>query len=286
MLNDTCHIGEGDCSKTGKLIRGWCRKHYQQLRTSGNLPPAGRTGRRPSLVVHEGQRFGRGVVLEPLVRLWCTPKLPKGIRGARLLCDCGVRYDAPLFNLIGAGVRVIASCGCATREAEEAARERRRQNRPPPQRRRRGKQGAHRLSRHPLYITWYGMLDRVQNPDHKNFVHYGARGIRVCDDWQDVRNFVSWIEVNLGPKVAGMTLDRIDNNGHYEPGNVRWATQSEHVRNSRRWENPSTHCSRGHEFTPGNTHMSPGTGSRTCRTCRREDMRARRAARRNQGDVA
>lgn len=63
-----------------------------------------------------------------------------------------------------------------------------------------------------------------------SYPNYGGRGITVCERWQDPRLFVEDIERDLGPRPDGLTFDRIDNDGNYEPGNVRWATRS--VQNS------------------------------------------------------
>ena len=91
----------------------------------------------------------------------------------------------------------------------------------------------HGLSRHAHYGRWLNMLARCENPEHQGYKNYGGRGIRVCPEWHDMAVFIAWIEENLGPCPDGMSLDRINNNGNYEPGNVRWATQVEQVRNSR-----------------------------------------------------
>ena len=94
---------------------------------------------------------------------------------------------------------------------------------------------THGLSRHPQYSTWKAMRRRCENPDDVAYPNYGARGIRVCDEWrQDVAAFVSYVEKVLGPRPEGLTLDRIDNDGHYEPGNLRWATKAEQTHNRRR----------------------------------------------------
>lgn len=83
----------------------------------------------------------------------------------------------------------------------------------------------------PEHSSWAGMLDRCRNPNCRSFARYGARGIRVCDRWLDFANFLADMGKRPGP---GYSLDRIDPNGHYEPDNCRWATQTEQARNKRR----------------------------------------------------
>ena len=79
------------------------------------------------------------------------------------------------------------------------------------------------------------MLARCEDPESRSYRNYGRRGITVCPEWHDVAVFIAWIEANLGPRPVGMTLDRWpDNDGNYEPGNVRWATWPEQHANKRR----------------------------------------------------
>ena len=93
------------------------------------------------------------------------------------------------------------------------------------------------------YYAWAMMLVRCNNSHHWNYKYYGGRGIKVCERWLKFSSFIK----DVGPRPSPLhTLDRIDNNGDYEPGNVRWATQKEQCRNSRANKlitiNGETHC--------------------------------------------
>jgi len=73
------------------------------------------------------------------------------------------------------------------------------------------------------------MLTRCTNPNFPGFYKHGGRGIRVCERWHSFENFLA----DMGERPSGKTLDRINNNGHYEPGNCRWATTAEQSVNTR-----------------------------------------------------
>lgn len=95
------------------------------------------------------------------------------------------------------------------------------------------KHGHHRNSRASAeYQAWIDMRRRCNDPLHPAYKNYGARGIRVCDEWQD--SFESFI-AHVGNKPSpDLSIDRINNDGNYEPGNVKWATALQQTRNRRK----------------------------------------------------
>ena len=83
---------------------------------------------------------------------------------------------------------------------------------------------------HPLYSVWQGMKGRCNNPSNKHYYNYGGRGIKVCDAW--LNDFKKFVE-DMGEKPNGYSIDRINNNGDYTPGNCKWSTKKEQQRNRR-----------------------------------------------------
>ena len=81
------------------------------------------------------------------------------------------------------------------------------------------------------YISWHGARYRCTSEKHPAWQHYGGRGITMCDRWKE--SFWNFLE-DMGPRPDGLELDRIDNDGNYEPGNCRWITPSENNRNKYR----------------------------------------------------
>lgn len=82
-----------------------------------------------------------------------------------------------------------------------------------------------------LYSVWASMIHRCENPQREKYKDYGARGIAVCEEWHEPNSFMDWAEDN--GYAEGLQLDRINNDGNYEPTNCHWVTPKENSRNRR-----------------------------------------------------
>jgi len=146
--------------------------------------------------VFDRLRVVRRVTDSHYVKWWCQ-------------CDCGKMVAVRANHILAGASR---SCGCL----------------------RAGNHLQHGGRHTTEYQSWAGMRQRCHNPRNPNFKNYGARGIRVFEQWQ--RSFAAfrfWVGPSPSPQHS---IDRIDNDGHYEPGNVRWATPKEQNANRRVWK--------------------------------------------------
>jgi hypothetical protein len=155
------------------------------------------------LQVNPGDKYGRLTVVAEV----------EGNRYSRRIlcrCDCGMEKIIALNLLLSGNTK---SCGCLKREMRIA------------------KNTSHGLSKHCLYSVWSSMKDRCLNSNIDSYKNYGARGISVCDEWMDFANFYNWA-INNGYK-KGLTIERVDYNGNYDPSNCTWIPFKDQSKNRR-----------------------------------------------------
>ena len=156
------------------------------------------------LVDRIGERYGRLLV---------TGRVPSNNAGKavwRCVCDCG--REVLIAGTVLGSPRGSRSCGCGHYVKHGFA-------------------GSEKIPRKVEYAAWNNIKNRCTNPTNPQFADYGGRGITVCERWAN--SFEAFLEdVGLRPS-PDLSIDRINNAGNYEPGNVRWATSDQQRRNTR-----------------------------------------------------
>lgn len=146
-----------------------------------------------------GERFGRLTVVES--------RYEKGNGYFECRCECGNTISVQRANLLYGKTK---SCGCMNAE-----------------------RSIDPIHKHRLYATWCGMRQRCLSAKSVHYENYGGRGIQICDEWaNDFLAFEKWAYENGFEE--GLTIDRINNDGNYEPSNCRWATYSVQNSNQRK----------------------------------------------------
>ena len=144
-----------------------------------------------------GQRFGRLIAVEPT-----EERISHRCVVWRCLCDCGRECFVSSLNLRQGHTK---SCGCFALDVRT----------------------SHGRAATGEYKSWHGMIDRCENSKHPKFARYGGRGIFACKRWHVFENFFK----DMGPRPKGTSIDRINNDGNYEPGNCKWSTPTEQNNN-------------------------------------------------------
>ena len=153
------------------------------------------------------------ILLEDLGLQYYSVKSKRKHRFGRYLCGfCGSEFKACIHSINQGKTK---SCGCYNVS----------------------KSFKHGLVGTRIYSIWIDIKSRVFNSKSKSYNDYGGRGITLCDEWLDVQNFYDWAILNGYEENKGLSIDRIDNDGNYEPSNCRWVTQTIQSRNQRMQKN-------------------------------------------------
>lgn len=156
-------------------------------------------------MIQEGDRFDRLVTIAFFRDVTCQPNA----LWWECVCDCGKTHWCLQSNLRSGGTK---SCGCLHKEQSSK------------------RLLKHNMSNRPEYQAWACMKDRCYNRKSRDYRNWGGRGIRVYIEWY--RSF-EWFYHDMGPRPDGCSLERVNNEGHYNPGNCKWATRLEQSRNRR-----------------------------------------------------
>lgn len=154
-----------------------------------------------------GKRFGKLTVLS-------LDKVKNNRTYWWVKCDCGT-----IKSVRGDTLKVITSCGCDKKKQDIINL---------------NITNHHELTYHPAYHIWSNMVSRCDNPKDHAYSDYGGRGIKVCDEWHDIRNFCEWADKNGFKGGQNLSIERKDVNGNYCPENCCWIPRNEQPRNQRR----------------------------------------------------
>lgn len=161
----------------------------------------------------KNQEIKRPVLIEDLGMQFASDKSKVKYRYGLYLCFCGNEFKAMSSHIRSGHTK---KCGCT--------------------------KNHHKSTNHRLAHIWYGMMDRCHNKNNKGYQWYGAKGVKVCDRWKDIKKFIKDMNKNY---QNGLTIDRINPNGDNEPENCRWVGMNVQNRNTRLLQKNNTSGFRG-----------------------------------------
>ena len=156
--------------------------------------------------------YPKPILLEDLGMMYVTEKSKQKVRFGVYKCGfCGTTFNANTYEINRGHTK---SCGCYHQQRVKECNT------------------THNLINTKIYSVWNGIKGRILNPKDKAYINYGGRGITICDEWKnDFMSFYNWAMSN--GYSDELSIDRIDNDGNYEPSNCRWTTRTIQSRNQR-----------------------------------------------------
>jgi hypothetical protein len=182
----------------------WCDKHLKGIK-----PHQGIENSKRRTKVIAGQKYNRLTIIREISKFIGN----KNRRYVESICDCGNTFEVSIYNIKNG---IVKSCGCIVNKIDIIDGQK-------------VKIKTLRQKHKGVYTSWGAMKGRCLNPNSLHYKHYGGRGITVCERWMKFENFLA----DMGDRPEGQSLDRIDVNGNYEPGNCKWSTWEEQRANQR-----------------------------------------------------